>query len=264
MMCSGGKIPASRNDGREARGSKRLLEGHRERLRLRMERDGWETLKPYEMVELVLFYAVPRRNVSDVARRLVDRFETVGGVFMASREALMEVPGVSAAMAEWIGLTGELIRSYDALRNAGGIRLSCYQEVLDFLKPRMEIWKEARLWAVYADFNFGLITFSDIRKREEWWDAANTRQMMVRAINNGARYVYMVLWTGNGPADLDDEEIARLESIRVSLKAVDLDLADCLLVGDGGISSMNKQGRLRSVLREQGYGQLREDDDRPD
>ena len=264
MMCSGGKTPASRTDGREARGSKRLLEGHRERLRQRMERDGWETLKPYEMLELVLFYAVPRRNVSDVARRLVDRFETVGGVFMASREALMEVPGVSESMAEWIGLTGELIRSYNALRSEKGIRLSCCQEVLDFLKPRMDIWKEAPLWAIYADFNFSLITFTDIRRREEWWDAANTRQMMVRAINNGARYVYMVLWTGSGPADLDDEEIARLEGIRVSLKAVDLELADCLLVGDGGIRSMSKLGRIQSVLREQGYGQLREDEDGSD
>ena len=240
------------------------MEGHRERLRQRMERDGWETLKPYEMVELVLFYAVPRRNVSDVARRLVDRFENVGGVFMASREALMEVPGVSESMAEWIGLTGELIRSYNALRNEKGIRLSCCQEVIDFLKPRMDLWKKARLWAIYADFNFSLITFSDIHKREEWWDAANTRQMIVQAINNGARYVYMVLWTGSGPADLDEEEIARLEGIRVSLKAVDLDLTDCLLVGDGGIYSMNKRGRLRSALREQGYSQLREGEEASD
>ena len=46
-----------------------LWEGHRQRLRQRVEREGWDALRPHEMVELVLNRAVPRQNLSDVARR---------------------------------------------------------------------------------------------------------------------------------------------------------------------------------------------------
>ena len=61
-----------------------------------MEREGWDALKPYEMVELVLYHAVPRQDLSDVARLLVDRFGSVGGVFGATEAQLMEVPGAEA------------------------------------------------------------------------------------------------------------------------------------------------------------------------
>ena len=232
-------------------------------MRRRAEKDGWDTLKPYEMVELVLFYAVPRRNVTDVARRLVDRFDTVGGVFSASREQLLEVPGMSPSMAEWIELTGALMRAYNDQSGAGSIRLSCYQEMLAFLESRPRLWKEAGLWAIYADFNFHLITFSGMRNRAAWWDADNTRRIMVEAIDNGARYVYMILWTGNGPRGLDKAGIERLDSISVSLRAVDLDLADCLLVGSDGIYSMVVQGGLRSRAVDEGLMELRERYARP-
>ena len=51
-----------------------VWEGHRQRLRQRMEREGWDALRPHEMVELVLNHAVPRQNLSDLARALVERF----------------------------------------------------------------------------------------------------------------------------------------------------------------------------------------------
>ena len=46
-------------DGLKDKGGKPLWEGHRNRLRLRLERDGWDALKPYEMVEIVLCHAMP-------------------------------------------------------------------------------------------------------------------------------------------------------------------------------------------------------------
>ena len=76
-----------------------LWEGHRERLRRRMEREGWDALRPHEMVELVLYHAVPRQDLSDISRVLVDRFGSVGGVFRASREELLAVDGVTPTVS---------------------------------------------------------------------------------------------------------------------------------------------------------------------
>ena len=234
-----------------------LWEGHRERLRRRMEWEGWDALKPYEMVELTLYHAVPRQDLSDVSRLLVDRFGSVGGVFSASREQLLEVPGMTATLAEWIGLTGELMRAYHDLHGRSDIRMEFFRDVRRFLKPRMGRQGDARAWALYVDFNFNLITFADLREAEAWWDGANARRMLAEAIGNGARYVFLVLWQ-EVAAGMSDVEAARLESIAETLRAADLDLVDCLLAGGGEIYSMNLHGRMNRIRAESGCMELHE------
>ena len=122
--------------GSDGKPGRPVWEGHRRRLRQRAAREGWEALRPHEMVELVLNHAVPRQNLSDIARALVARFGTVGGVFAADREALLSVEGMTPRLAEWVGLTGDLMRAYYNLHAESDIRLSCYQEVQAFLKSR--------------------------------------------------------------------------------------------------------------------------------
>lgn len=226
---------------------KLLWEGHRERLRRRMEREGWDALKPHEMVELALYHAVPRQDLSDVSRLLVDRFGTVGGVFAASRAQLESVPGVTSALAEWIRLTGELIFAYQSLQNEEDIRLGCYQEVTDFLKPRMGRLGPSELWVLYADFRFNLITYTEIAGGPAWWDAANVRRMMAEAIGNGARYVYLVLAREDASEGMAPGESDRLAAIAATLRSADLDLVDCLLAGGGAFYSMNIHGKLTSI-----------------
>ena len=237
---------------------KPLWEGHRERLRRRMERDGWDALKPYEMVELALYHAVPRQDLSDVARLLVDCFGGAGGVFAASRAQLLAVPGVTPALAEWIELTGELMRAYCDLRDGEDIRLRCCQDVMAFLAPRMDLLESAELWVLYADFCFNLITFTDISDGATWWDAANARRLLVEAIGNGARYVYLVLRREAASAGMTDAEAERLNAIAATLRAADLDLVDCLLVDGRHIFSMNVHGRMERIRAESGCLALHE------
>ena len=257
MTYSEGIKPASRSESAPPK-THPLWEGHRERLRQRMEREGWHALKPYEMLELVLFHAVPRQDLSDVSRLLVDRFGSVGGVFGASRDQLLAVEGVTAGLAEWIALTAELMRAYCDLQGEEDTRLGCYQEVRAFLEKRMKAWQEAGFWVLYADFSFHLITYSGMDGAAEWWDAANARRMMAEAIGNGARYVYMVLYTAEAPRGIGAQDMERLEAIAVTLRAADLDLVDCLLVGGGEIYSSNIHGKMNAIRAESGCMQLHE------
>lgn len=221
-----------------------IWEGHRRRLRQRMEREGWDALRPSEMVELVLNHAVPRQNLSDVARALVERFGSVGGVFGASRERLAAVEGMTPALAEWVALTGELMRAYYDLHAETDVRLSCFQEVLAFLRPRIGGAARPGLWAIYADFDFNLITFSDFGDPGDCWDAATARRLLVEAIAAGARYVYLARFVSAGPPALDAAELPRLEAIAGTLRAADIDLVDCVLTDGEAIQSLRAQGLL--------------------
>lgn len=237
---------------------KPLWEGHRNRLRTRLEREGWDALRPYEMVEVVLCHAMPRQDLSAVSRLLVDRFGSVGGVFRASREELLAVPGTTPGMAEWIGLTHELMSAYRQLHNVSDIRLDSCRRVKAFLKPLLGQKQKSGLWVIYSDFEFNLITITDLQEAGVWWEAENIRRMVMDAIGHDARFVYMVLYKDQPAQGMDDVEIARLDAIATMLYAADLDLVDCLLVNSEETYSMRENGRMNDFRNNENGNRLRE------
>ncbi len=76
-----------------------LHTGHRDRLRERVAKHGFECLSEHEALELLLFYAIPRRNTNEIAHRLLDRFGSIRNVIRASEEELCQICGVSARTA---------------------------------------------------------------------------------------------------------------------------------------------------------------------
>ena len=73
--------------------------GHRERLRQRFLLGDGKDMADYELLELVLTIALPRRDVKPLAKQLIARFESFAGVINAPKEELLEVPGVKEATA---------------------------------------------------------------------------------------------------------------------------------------------------------------------
>ena len=235
-----------------------LWEGHRKRLRRRVRVEGWDALRPHEKVELVLNHAVPRQNLSDVARALVTRFGSVGGVFAADREALLSVPGMTERLAEWVVITGDLMRAYYDLHDETDIRLSCYQELLAFLRRKAGAADAPGLWALYADLDFNLITYTDFGAPEDCWDAAIAREMLVEAIGTGARYVYLVRFSDGAPQLPDEFELARLQALANTFRAADLELVDCVFAGRGAFASLRAAGLLQGDVPDGRAEALRE------
>ena len=174
----------------------------------------------------------------------MERFGSVGGVFGASREALESVEGMTPALSEWVALTGEVMRAYYDLQAETDVRLSCFQEVLAFLRPRLSGAARPGLWAIYADFDFNLITYSDFGDADDCWGAAVARRVLVEAIAAGARYVYLARFMDAGPLLLDAEALARLEAIAGTLRAADIDLVDCVLTDGADVCSLRARGLL--------------------
>ena len=259
MTSSEEKKSTSTIKAGQERLKKPLWEGHRARLRLRMEREGWDALKPHEMVELVLFHAVPRQDLSDISRLLVDHFGSVGGVFGASREQLMQVEGMTETLTQWILTTGDLMRAYYNLNSWKGIKLNCFQNLLNFLETRIGEAGDATLWVVFSDNGYNLITYSDLSDCENWWDSENTRRMVVEAINIGARFVYLVRFLKQDMQDLDKEEKEHLEAISQTFRAVEAVVVDCVLVFNGHMRSLNAEEKLQKLRKESGCEALHEE-----
>ncbi|NCA71730.1 MAG: DNA repair protein RadC [Sphingobacteriia bacterium] len=88
------------------------LEGHRQRLRDRFNGSGLGALEDHEVLELLLTYAVPRKDVKPIARGLLDRFGTLSNVLDAPTAELTQQTGVAAAGATLLHLMPALTRRY--------------------------------------------------------------------------------------------------------------------------------------------------------
>ena len=82
--------------------------GHRERLRKRFQNAGAEGFHDYELLELLLTYAIPRKDVKPVAKELMKRFGSFSGVLNASLEELERTPELGSASAILLRLIREL------------------------------------------------------------------------------------------------------------------------------------------------------------
>ena len=78
--------------------------GHRQRVKERFLQDGLEHFAPHEVLELLLFYAVPQRDTNVMAHRLLERFSTLAGVFAATQEELCTVEGIGEHAATLLRL----------------------------------------------------------------------------------------------------------------------------------------------------------------
>ena len=87
-------------------------EGHRERLRTRFRQAGLDAFAPHEVLELLLTYAIPRRDTKPIAYALLNRFGTLHAVLQAPVSELVQVEGVGETAATLIALMAPLFRAY--------------------------------------------------------------------------------------------------------------------------------------------------------
>lgn len=76
--------------------------GHRERVKNRFLREGLSPFVDYEVLELLLFFVIPRRDTKGMAHALIHRFSSLGGVLRAPAEQLCETPGIGARTAAYL------------------------------------------------------------------------------------------------------------------------------------------------------------------
>ena len=87
-------------------------DGHRERMRQRARETDMRGFQPHEVLEFLLMYAIPRRDVNPLAHKLIERFGSLSGVLDARPEELMQVPGVGENAATLLSSLVSVFSAY--------------------------------------------------------------------------------------------------------------------------------------------------------
>ncbi|MGE3227659.1 MAG: RadC family protein, partial [Parvibaculaceae bacterium] len=131
--------------------------GHRERLRQRFRAGGGDALPDYELLELVLFRAVPRQDVKPLAKALIARFGSFAEAVSAPPERLKEVPGIGETVVTEIRIVREAGLRLARARISPRTLLSSWSAVLDYCRTAMAFAEREQFRILFLDKKNGLI-----------------------------------------------------------------------------------------------------------
>ncbi|MFH1087894.1 MAG: DNA repair protein RadC, partial [Chloroflexota bacterium] len=124
---------------------------HRERLRKRFCQSGGEGLLDYELLELLLTYALPRINTKPLARELIRRFGSLAGVLDATPQETDEVHGIGPASAALVGLLRQLLGRYLADKMRKKDLLTSPQAAADFARVKLAAFPHEAFMIIYLN-----------------------------------------------------------------------------------------------------------------
>lgn len=131
--------------------------GHRQRLRERYLKEGLESFQPHEVIEMLLHYAIPRKDTKLIAKRLLDRCGSLPGVLNAPPELIMKEAGVSENSAILLTMLGPLFRMYTK-ENAKLNKVAGAQELERYVVNRMRGFEVETVLLACIDNRYTLIT----------------------------------------------------------------------------------------------------------
>lgn len=91
----------------------KLHTGHRERMKERFLKTGFSGFSEHEILELLLFYSIPRRDTNPLAHTILDEYKSIANVFDADVESLSKIPGVGENSATLLSMIPHLARAYE-------------------------------------------------------------------------------------------------------------------------------------------------------
>lgn len=225
-------------------GDKNSHDGHRDRLRIRYKKEGLESFAPHEVLEMLLFYAIPMRDVNEISHRLIEQFGGLSGVFDASVEDLMERGGISLQTAVLLNLVPSLIGVYnrDKWKEKCVLRENYVQGrfAADLLSGK----NKEELYVILLDSGFTLIKSEKISEGTIDETAVNPRLVVEAVLRNKASKVILVHNHPSGSLEPSWDDIKVTKQIRNVLGSLEIELVEHFVVGGEEFYPMGKNGKL--------------------
>jgi DNA repair protein RadC len=218
--------------------------GHRERLRERFFSAGPDALPDYELLELALFAAVPRRDVKPLAKALITRFGGFAEVIAAPRERLLEVDGTTVAVATHLKIVEAAARRLAKTRVLGRPALASWAALIDYCAATMARAQKEEFRVLFLDRKNVLIADEVQSTGTVDHTPVYPREIVKRALDHAATALILVHNHPSGDPTPSKADITMTRDVADAAKALGIVVHDHVIVGRSGHVSFKALGLL--------------------
>jgi len=218
--------------------------GHRERLRRRFRDAGADAIPEYELLELILFRAAPRRDTKPLAKALLARFGTFAEAVNAPEELLREVPGIGEAAVTEL----KLVRAAALRLMRGEVLerpvLSSWSQVLDYCRASMGFESTEQFRILFLDKRNQMIADEVQQKGTVDHTPVYVREVVKRALELSATAIVLVHNHPSGDPTPSRADIEMTKQIVAAAKPFGILIHDHIIVGKQGHASFRGLGLI--------------------
>ncbi|MBU3654967.1 MAG: DNA repair protein RadC [Alphaproteobacteria bacterium] len=220
-------------------------EGHRERLKQRFLTAGSAALADYELLELLLFSGIPRRDTKPLAKALLAKFGSFAAVLSADLAALKQMAGMTPSAAVSLKVVAAASTHFLASQLRGQEVFTNWQKLLDYCYSKIAYLEVEELHLLFLDSKNQLITDEVHQRGTVDQAAAYPREILKRALVLGASALIIVHNHPSGDPEPSAQDIRLTNELALSARLLNIRLHDHLVVGKKGILSFKALGLLQ-------------------
>ena len=218
---------------------------HRQRVKSRYLKEGLDGFEDIHVLELLLFYAIPRRDTNELAHELLNRFGSLTAVLEAPVEELMKTPGLGEHAAILLSLVTEMSRYYLVNKNAQFQILRTTRECGEYLVPFFMGRRDETVYLLCLDGKCKVICCKEVGSGSVNSAQISIRRIMEVALGANATTVVLAHNHPSGIAIPSQEDVMTTRKVAMALDSVDVVLADHVIVADDDFVSLVESNLFR-------------------
>ncbi len=229
-----------------------LHEGHRQRLRRRLRAEGCDSFEDHQLLEALLFYAVPRCDTNETAHRLIERFGSLGAVFTAPAEELMLVEGVGQNSADLIRLVSGIRCRLERPDNSPRMVYDSIGKISAYLARLYIGSTREQIYLMMFDNAMRLIDCAYICDGSVNAAVMVPRVMVEKALFRHASAVVVAHNHPDGVAVPSGDDIDTTEMLRAAFELVGIQLLEHIIIAGRSYATVMRQRNMATVHAEVG------------
>lgn len=221
-----------------------IHDGHRERMKVRFQKNGLDAFDDHSVLEFILFYSMPRIDTNDLAHRLINHFGGLDAVFEAPIDELLKVKGLGKSSAILIRLIPEAAKRYQVVKAHGNIILNSTESAGEYLIPHFLYERDEVVIAVCLDAKLKVITCREISRGVTNSTNVSIRKIVEFALSQNASSILLSHNHTSGIAIPSADDKLTTKQIKTALDMVGIWLVDHIVVAGDDFVSMRDSGLL--------------------
>lgn len=211
-------------------------------MRQRFLETGLNGFSDVNALELLLQFALPRKDTNPLAHALLNRFGSFKDVMEASASDLMSVKGIGEYSVVLLRLVAELSKRYLESKRQTGVPLDCPEKVYDYILPLFSFENTERLILICLDTENRVLNCSEIAQGEVDSVYGNPRKIIKIATEWHASKIILAHNHPSGVLVPSIDDTVFTEQLQSALNMFQIQLSDHLIIGDGEYLSMREHG----------------------